>query len=81
MLDAADRGLTRAVTGEAPSPLSERELQVLRLLPTHLTFKEIGGELFVSENTIKTHARHIYRKLSTSSRAGAVAAARELGLL
>jgi LuxR family maltose regulon positive regulatory protein len=59
----------------------QRELAVLRPLTTRLTLREIGSELFVSEKTIKTHARTIYRKLSTSSRAGAVPAGRELGLL
>jgi LuxR family transcriptional regulator, maltose regulon positive regulatory protein len=81
MLDAAERGRTRAATGQARAPLSERELAVLRLLATRLTLKEIGDELFVSENTVKTHARNIYRKLSIPSRADAIAAGRELGLL
>jgi LuxR family transcriptional regulator, maltose regulon positive regulatory protein len=43
--------------------------------------REIGSELFVSENTVKTHARSIYRKLDASSRAEAVASARKLELL
>jgi len=43
--------------------------------------REIGGELFVSENTVKTHARSIYRKLNAASRAEAVASARGLQLL
>jgi LuxR family transcriptional regulator, maltose regulon positive regulatory protein len=81
MLEAAEPGRTRAASGQARSELSERELAVLRLLTTRLTLREIGGELFVSEDTVKTHARNIYRKLSTSSRADAVAAGRELGLL
>jgi LuxR family maltose regulon positive regulatory protein len=81
MLDAADRRRTPVITGRAPDSLSGRELAVLRLLTTRLTLKEIGGELSVSENTVKTHARNIYRKLSASSRADAVAAGRELGLL
>jgi LuxR family maltose regulon positive regulatory protein len=54
---------------------------VLRLLPTRLSLREIGSELYVSQNTVKTHVRSIYRKLAASSRADAVARARELGLL
>jgi LuxR family maltose regulon positive regulatory protein len=61
--------------------LSDRELEVLRLLFTRLTMREIGNELYVSANTVKTHARSIYRKLNASSRAEAVAGARQLDLL
>jgi LuxR family maltose regulon positive regulatory protein len=61
--------------------LSDREFDVLRLLSTRLTLREIGGELYVSENTVKTHARSIYRKLNVASRAEAVASARVLELL
>jgi LuxR family maltose regulon positive regulatory protein len=65
-----------------PAPdLSARELAVLRLLGTRLSRREIGGELFVSENTVKTHMRGLYAKLAASSREEAVARARELGLL
>jgi LuxR family maltose regulon positive regulatory protein len=61
--------------------LTDRELAVLRLLSSRLSLREIGTELFVSYNTVKTHARGIYRKLSASTRAEAVARARQLGLL
>jgi LuxR family maltose regulon positive regulatory protein len=61
--------------------LTESELRVLRLLPTRLSLREIGGELYLSLNTVKTHARNIYGKLGASSREEAVARARELGLL
>ncbi len=62
-------------------PLSPAELRLLRYLPTHLTFREIADELFVSTNTVKTQARSIYGKLGVSSRAEAVACARTAGLL
>jgi LuxR family transcriptional regulator, maltose regulon positive regulatory protein len=62
-------------------PLSERERDVLRLLPTLLPHTEIAGELFVSVNTVKTHVKSIYRKLDVSSRREAVARARQLRLL
>jgi LuxR family maltose regulon positive regulatory protein len=61
--------------------LSERELAVLRLMPSQLSLREIGDELYVSFNTAKTHARNIYAKLRVSSRADAISRARELHLL
>jgi LuxR family maltose regulon positive regulatory protein len=64
-----------------PSALTAAELRLLPLLTTYLSFAEIGGELFVSPNTIKTQAGSIYRKLGASTRSQAVTRARELGLL
>jgi LuxR family maltose regulon positive regulatory protein len=66
---------------EAAAPLTERELAVLRLLPTRLWNREIASELYVSVNTVRSHVQAIYRKLQVSTRAEAVAQARELGLL
>jgi LuxR family maltose regulon positive regulatory protein len=67
-------------TGMA-EPLTERELAVLRLLPSRLSTREIGRELYVSANTVRTHVRAIYRKVGVTSRATAVAHARQLRLL
>jgi len=67
-----------AASGEE---LSDRELGVLRLLHSELSLREIGAELFLSPNTIKTHTRNIYLKLGAGNRDEAVARARELGLL
>lgn len=61
--------------------LSEREIEVLRLLPSRLSQREIAAELYVSFNTIRTHTRVIFQKLGVTSRAEAVTRARELGLL
>jgi LuxR family maltose regulon positive regulatory protein len=61
--------------------LSQRELDVLRLLPSQLSQREIAAELFVSFNTVRTHTRVIFSKLGVTSRAEAVARARELALL
>jgi LuxR family maltose regulon positive regulatory protein len=61
--------------------LSPRELEVLRLLPSRLSQREIAAELYVSFNTIRTHTRVIFQKLGVTSRAEAVARGRELGLL
>jgi LuxR family transcriptional regulator, maltose regulon positive regulatory protein len=62
-------------------PLSERELTVLRFLPTMMSNAEIAAEMFVSVNTVKTHLKHIYRKLDVSERRDAVRRGRELQLL
>ncbi len=62
-------------------PLSSSEIRVLRYLPTNLTMREIADQLYVSHNTVRTHMRHLYAKLGTHHRAGAVAQARDLGLL
>ncbi len=62
-------------------PLSDRELQVLRLLDSELTGPQIARELFVSHNTLRTHTRHIFTKLAVTSRRAAVRRARELGLM
>jgi LuxR family maltose regulon positive regulatory protein len=63
------------------SALTTAELRLLPLLSTHLSFPEIGQELFLSRSTIKTEAMSIYRKLGASSRTQAVTRSRELGLL
>jgi LuxR family transcriptional regulator, maltose regulon positive regulatory protein len=62
-------------------PLSERELDVLRLLGTELDGPDIARELIVSLNTVRTHTKHIYAKLAVTNRRAAVRRARELGLL
>src|SRR5262249_56250742 len=61
-------------------PLTERELAVLHLLGGTLSLREIGQEMQVSANTVKTHTQAIYRKLGVSARSDAVAAARQMGL-
>ena len=66
---------------DLPEALTERETQVLRLLATHLLSTEMGEELVVSPNTVRTHIKHIYDKLGVHSRAEAVARAQALGLL
>jgi len=61
-------------------PLTEREAAVLRLLAGTLSLREIGNELYVSANTVKTHTQAIYRKLGVSTRNEAVAQGKRLGL-
>jgi LuxR family maltose regulon positive regulatory protein len=62
------------------SALTAAELRLLPLLPTHLSFPEIGERLFISRHTVKTQAISIYRKLGVSSRSEAIARMHELGL-
>ena len=82
ILAARSRRLQRALEERSLAvALTRAERRVLDLLPTHLTPPQIGAELFLSHNTVKTHLRAIYRKLGASSRAEAVAHSRELGLL
>jgi LuxR family maltose regulon positive regulatory protein len=66
---------------ELSEPLRERELAVLRFLPTNLSAAEIGSELFLSVHTVKTHMRKLYAKLGVHTRAEAVQSGRALGLL
>jgi len=67
--------------GELDEPLSERELAVLRFLPTNLSAPEIASELILSVHTVKTHMRKLYAKLDVHTRAEAVQRGRALGLL
>ena len=68
-------------SASSPDSLSERELQVLRLLDTELSGPQIARELFVSHNTLRTHTKHIFTKLEVNTRRAAVRRARERGLM
>jgi DNA-binding NarL/FixJ family response regulator len=61
--------------------LSQRELQILALLPTDEPLSALAKSLFISESTLKTHLTHIYRKLDVKSRLQAINVARKAGLL
>ena len=80
-----ERGLQlitrQAASGELLEPPSGAELAVLRLLASDRSAREIGEELFLSANTVRSHTRSIYRKLGVHSRADAVARANALGLV
>jgi LuxR family transcriptional regulator, maltose regulon positive regulatory protein len=82
LLDALEGARPAPATAEPLlDPLSDRELTVLRYLPTMMSNAEIAGELFVSVNTVKTHLKQIYRKLDVTGRRDAVHRARDLELL
>jgi LuxR family transcriptional regulator, maltose regulon positive regulatory protein len=70
-----------APAAASASSLTAAELRVLPMLATHLSFPEIGAEMFLSPHTVKSQAMSIYRKLGASSRHQAVTRSRELGLL
>lgn len=61
--------------------LSSREIEVLNCLAQGLTTSEIAAELYISDNTVKTHIRHIFEKMEASTRAEAVSKAAQLGLI
>jgi LuxR family maltose regulon positive regulatory protein len=94
-LDAYLQGILAAMTppaGQAVSkeelmrqegiePLTERELQILRMLDRDLTNKQIARELVVTPGTVKVHTTNVYRKLSVNNRRAAVTLSKALGLL
>jgi DNA-binding CsgD family transcriptional regulator len=79
--DAAERRDEPPPAEALDDPLSERELEVMKLLASGRTNREISHELYVSHGTVKAHAANIYRKLGAHSRAEMISRARTLGLL
>ena len=79
------RQVMQAVGNEAGRPadagLSEREMDVLQCLAQGMTTVQVGDSLFISENTVKTHVRHILEKLQASNRAEAVSKALQMGII
>jgi DNA-binding NarL/FixJ family response regulator len=77
--------LRAAMSGDqgraAESGLSTREMEVLECLSQGKTTVQIASELYISENTVKTHVRHILEKLEASNRAEAVSKASQMGLI
>jgi LuxR family maltose regulon positive regulatory protein len=78
---ARTRAPVAGAAAELVEPLSERELDVLRLLPSDLSSAEIARELYVSVNTVRSHIGHIYDKLDVHSREEAVLRGQALGLI
>ncbi len=65
----------------ATEGLSNRELDILKLIAYDLSSQEIADKLFISLNTVKTHLKNIYLKLEVDSRSKATIKAKEIGLL
>jgi LuxR family maltose regulon positive regulatory protein len=83
-LTGSHRGSRVEVRPRGPHEIGEltaKEHDVLRLLATRLSRREIGQRLYISLNTVKTHQRAVYRKLCVENRTAAITRARELGLL
>jgi LuxR family maltose regulon positive regulatory protein len=81
VLEVLDGNVRSGPVRPLRQPLTDRERIVLTHIATMQTNEEIADELFVSINTIKAHARSVYRKLEVTNRRAAVTRARELGLL
>jgi LuxR family maltose regulon positive regulatory protein len=64
-----------------PDPLSERELEVLRLIAAGYVNQDIAENLVVAISTVKTHVNHLFAKLGVRTRAQAIVRGQELGLL
>lgn len=86
LVDAAERKLAIRRPSDASEgsvfvePLTERETEVLRLLRSDLSLREIAGELYLAHNTVKGYTKSIYRKLGVTSRAAALDVAVELDI-
>lgn len=76
-----ERSRRQSVTMEEPVPLSPRELEVLQLMATPITYKEMAAQLSIGETTIHTHVKRIFVKLNQPNRTQAVIAALRLGLI
>jgi response regulator RpfG family c-di-GMP phosphodiesterase/DNA-binding CsgD family transcriptional regulator len=81
VLDAAGEQASRPVANTRPAGLSEREVEVLRLMTRGLSRKQIGAELFVADKTVARHIENIYDKIGVNTRPGAAVFAMQNGLL
>ena len=79
--EAQGKPAARTVPEIPPMQLSPRELEVLELLVGDSTEREIAEQLFISEHTVRSHVKRLYRKLHVHSRASAVRVAIEQRLL
>ncbi len=82
LLDALGEpiGMEPPTAAKLTEPLSQREIEVLRLIADGATNKEIAHELVLTVNTVKKHIINIFAKLDASNRAQAIARARQLNL-
>jgi len=78
---AGHEGCEQRAGNAAEIGLSKREMEVLDCLAQGMTSAQIASDLFITENTVKTHVRHILEKLEAANRAEAVSRAIQLGLI
>lgn len=76
-----DASAERETSSDSPTVLSERELEILRLISSGLSNQEIADQLVIALSTVKSHVRQIFNKLNVNSRTQVLARARELSLL
>jgi DNA-binding NarL/FixJ family response regulator len=81
VLEAGSGRRTSHTLAQWPSGLSDREVQVLRLVARGSTNKEVASELGISAKTVQHHVAHVYDKIGVTSRAGAALFATEHALL
>ncbi len=81
MTEKVFASLRRAHIGQRQTILSDREVEVLNFMVKGLTTHQMAESLYISDNTVKTHIRHILEKLKVNNRAQAVDKARELGII
>jgi LuxR family maltose regulon positive regulatory protein len=85
ILDLSSNVITQVnqieVAVESLEPLSEREIEILRLLDSELNVPEIAADIHISVSTLRTHIRNIYRKLDTHSRFETISKARDMSLI
>lgn len=80
LFGAARQGAVPAAPAPLPEPLTPREVEVLHLLMAGASNREIGAQLYIGAETVKTHVTRILRKLDATSRTQAIARAHDLGL-
>ena len=78
---SSERSASHAVVSGLVTQLSEREVEVLRLVAAGEQNQQIADHLYLSLNTVKKHVTHIFEKLGVTNRTEAAAQARELGLI
>jgi DNA-binding CsgD family transcriptional regulator len=81
LAEAFDRSQAQRPAARTAPTLTPRELSLLELLPTHLSYAEMGERMYLSVNTVKSSLKSLYRKLEAHTRAEAVAAGRAFGLI
>jgi LuxR family maltose regulon positive regulatory protein len=81
MTETTPSSLVSRPSAPLAEPLSDRELEVLRLIAAGLKYKEVAERLVISLNTVRHHTRNVYSRLNVNSRAQAIAKAKELNLL